>query len=180
MLIGLCGAAGAGKGSVAAVLRERGFVEIAFADPLYEAVAAIAGIPVERLRDREVKEAVIPWIGKSPRQLLQSLGTDWGRNMVADDLWVRAAMAKAAQHDSVVIPDVRFSNEAEAIRAAGGVILSVFRPGESCLTAETAAHESEAGIGRDLIDAEIANDGDLGDLRVRVDAALGRLPAATM
>lgn len=180
MLIGVCGAAGAGKGSVAAVLTSRGFTEIAFADPLYAAVSAITGISVERLHDRDVKETVIPWIGKSPRQMLQSIGTEWGREMVDEDIWVNAALAAAGRHEAVVIPDVRFDNEAEAIRQAGGVVLRVVRPGSCCLTAETAAHASEAGVREELIDAEIANDGSLDDLAGKVDAALHRLPSPIM
>lgn len=180
MLIGLCGPAGAGKGSVAAVLRSRGFVELSFAGPLYAAVAAITGIPVERLRDREVKETSIPWIGKSPRQMLQSLGTEWGRQMVRGDLWIQAAFAEAGQHEKVVISDVRFANEAQAISDRGGIVIRVVRPGHSCLTQETATHASEAGIPDELIDAEVVNDGLLGDLSGKVDAAIERLRSPIM
>jgi len=179
-LIGLCGAAGAGKGSVATILRSLGFVEVSFADPLYAAVAAITGIPTDRLRDRAVKEAVIPWVGKSPRQLLQTLGTEWGRQMVCDDLWVLSALRAASRHDRVVVPDVRFDNEARAIRERGGVVLKVVRPGASCLTADTSAHESEAGISVDLVDCEIVNDGGLTCLPGKVDAAIQRLPTHIM
>lgn len=171
MLIGLTGAAGAGKGSVASVLvQDAGFLEIAFADPLYEAVAAITGISVEKLKDRRIKEEVIPWIGKSPRQLLQLLGTDFGRKMVKDSLWVDRAMRRVVGR--TVIADVRFDNEAEAVRANGGVIWEVIRPVPSCLVGETAGHESEAGILRELVDLTLYNDGTLDDLRGNVDAAL--------
>lgn len=189
MLIGLTGAAGAGKGSVANVLVEgAGFLEMAFADPLYAAVAAITGISVANLKDRRLKEQVIPWIGKSPRELLQLLGTEFGRNMVKESLWIdRAGQtfdAHAASGAHTVVTDVRFDNEAEAIRARGGLVWEVVRPAPSCLVGESAAHASEQGIRREYVDSRIANDGTLDDLRDTVraalDAANGRLPTAKL
>lgn len=177
MLIGLAGAAGAGKGSVANVLvTGAGFVEIAFADPIYEAVAAITGISVEKLKDRRIKEAVIPWLGKSPRELLQLLGTEFGRNMIRDSIWVDRAMRTVDWHDSIgahtVITDVRFDNEAEAIRGRGGVIWQVVRETPSCLAEDAARHASEAGIRPDLVDLVVSNNGTLEDLCGVVATAL--------
>lgn len=177
MLIGLAGAAGAGKGSVANVLvTGAGFVEIAFADPIYEAVAAITGISVAKLKDRRIKETVIPWLGKSPRQLLQLLGTEFGRNMIRDSIWVDRAMRTADWHDSIgahtVITDARFDNEAEAVRGRGGVIWQVVRETASCLADDTARHASEAGIRPELVDLVIDNNGTLEDLYGTVATAL--------
>ena len=177
MLIGLCGAAGAGKNTVAELLTDSDggpFVQLAFADTLYECVSTITGLPVARLRDRDVKEAVIPWLGKSPRQMLQSMGTEWGRGMIHDQIWVRIAMERAGQHlafSSVVITDVRFDNEAQAIIDAGGEVWRVTRPGWRCLAEEAAAHQSEAGVSDHLVARNIANTGSLDDLRAELSAA---------
>lgn len=178
MLIGLCGAAGSGKGSVASVMAGCGFVELAFADPLYAAVAAITGIPVERLKDRSVKEATIGWLGKSPRELLQLLGTEFGRGMIRDDIWVMRTMqaVDAIDADGCVITDVRFDNEAEAIRSRGGLIFEVVRPGHACLRGDASGHSSERGIAKEHILATIANSGTLADL----DAAVRSLLADIM
>jgi hypothetical protein len=171
MLIGLCGAAGAGKNTVAELLTDSNgapFAQIAFADPLYECVSTITGLPVARLKDREVKETVIPWLGKSPRQMLQTLGTEWGRGAVHPEIWIRIAMERAAQHlsfNGVVITDVRFDNEAQAIVDAGGEVWRVTRPGWRCLAEEAAAHQSEAGVSEYLIARTIDNSGTLDDLR---------------
>lgn len=173
MIIGLCGAAGAGKGSVANVLAAKYFFsEIAFADPLYAMVSALTGMTVEQLHDREIKEKPIQWLGKSPRQLLQSLGTEWGRGMVKDDLWVGIAMRTALASARAVITDVRFDNEAIAVKNAGGVVWKVVRDSHACLAEDTARHTSEAGVSRELVDLTIQNSGTLDDLACTVDAAM--------
>jgi predicted kinase len=184
MLIGLCGAAGSGKDTVAAILREKAaFYRVAFAEPLYQMVAVVTGLMPEDLQDREVKEAVIPWLGKSPRQMLQSLGTEWGRSMVKDSVWIDLATRRIEQLQasgrSVVVTDVRFENEAEAIRSLGGELWRVVRPA-GCVASEAMRHSSEAGLSAGLIDREIANTGSLGDLANAVDLALRAAPAGIL
>lgn len=189
MLIGLCGAAGAGKNAVAEILeRKYGYMHFGFADPLYRAISAITGVPESILRDRTAKERTIDWIGKSPRQLLQTMGTEWGRQMVRDDLWIQIAMRKATNFEAmlrgaggVAITDCRFENEAVAIKELrpSNVIWRVERRA-TCLAEDTARHSSEAGIPDYLVDTVIDNNGSLDDLTASVDAALRRLPAHIM
>ena len=169
MIIGLCGAAGAGKNTVADILVEDyGFQAVSFADPIYRAVSEITGLPVARLQDRKCKETTIGWLGMSPRELLQSLGTDWGRRMVRKDIWVIAALNKVSEikeaGGSAVITDVRFDNEATAIAMAGGEIWQVSRPN----TPPVAKHESENGLSPELIDVVVSNDSSIASLRERV------------
>jgi hypothetical protein len=181
ILIGLTGAAGAGKGEVASrLVRRHGFREMAFADPLYEAVSAIVGKPVAWLKERANKEEIIPWIGKSPRELLQLLGTEFGRKMIHPELWVRSAVERIDSSSPIVFTDVRFDNEAEAIQEAGGVIFEVIRPSVACLKSHTAAHESEQGIMGEYVYLVIENTGSLGDLDDAVDAAVASLHADIM
>lgn len=174
IIIGLCGAAGAGKGTAAEALGECGLLEMAFADALYTAVANITGYSVLELKDREFKETPIPWLGgRSPRHLLQTLGTEWGRNMICADIWVSATMRhidhlRGVLTTGVVISDVRFDNEARAIRARGGVVWEVRRPGASCLDEPAALHESEQGVSPDLIDLVVWNNSTPESLRSEV------------
>ena len=178
MLIGLCGPAGAGKNTVADFLTDSDgcpFMQIAVADPLYECISTITGLPVARLKDRAAKEAVIPWLGKSPRQLLQTLGTEWGRGSVHPEIWIRIAMERAGQHltvgRGVVVTDVRFDNEAKAIVDAGGEVWRIVRNGWACLAGDTATHPSEAGVSDLLIARTIDNSGTLDELRRQLFAA---------
>lgn len=184
MIIGLCGLAGSGKDAVAAILSRRWrFASIAFAGPIYAAVSEITGLSPDQLKDRGAKERDIPWLGKSPRELLQTLGTEWGRQMVKEDIWIKIAMRRAAEYERegwhVAITDVRFQNEAEAIRYAGGQVWRVERPGAG-LAGQAGAHASESGVPHHLIHQVVRNTGTLSDLESTVDAACRGLLMATM
>lgn len=170
-VIGITGRAGAGK-NLAASLVPGGTV-IQLADPIYDMLAVMLGVSVEQLRDREFKESPVPWVGKSPRELLQTLGTEWGRNTIRQDLWIVVARRRIAElleagRGPVVVADVRFDNEADMIRASGGVIWKIFRGASP----DAGGHSSEAGISPHLIDRTIFNTGTVADLRTAVDLAL--------
>jgi len=176
MLLGIHGRAWAGKNLLAEMLQSH---SLGFADPLYEAISAMFGIPESRLRDRNRKEETIPWIGKSPRELLQTLGTEWGRGLVRSDIWLRVAeqrleRAMTAGFTRVAFSDLRFDNEAEWIRQLGGVVIWITRPGGAACR----EHVSEAGISPNLVDFSVANDGTVDDLRRKAIATLEEIQGA--
>lgn len=177
MIIGLCGAAGAGKSTVAdRLVAAHGFQHASFADPIYEAVSAISGMPVKSLKDRRNKESVIEWLGVSPRMLLQTLGTEWGRNMVRQDIWIQSALRRIG--GDVVFSDVRFDNEAEAIVDRGGEVWLVL--GRAADLGGAASHSSEAGVSAKYVCRTLHNCGQVSDLYAAVDCAYDRLLTATM
>lgn len=169
-IIGLCGAAGSGKNTVGELICGlTDATQIAFADPIYDAVSAITGLSREQLADRTLKEEPLAWLGRSPRELLQTLGTEWGRDSVHKEIWVRRAMRRAEEAGGlVVITDVRFDNEAEAIRQAGGEVWQIRRRGAGI----PGSHSSEAGVSERFIDLRIDNHGTIGGLAAAVYAAL--------
>lgn len=166
-IIGLAGAAGAGKDLSAGIL---GGERVSFSDPIYRGLAAMLGVPESSLRDRASKELPGAGIfGRSPRQLLQTLGTDWGRERVSPEVWVALAAERwcraiAAGVPLVVVPDVRFPNEAAAIRAAGGEVWLIHRPDAG----EVSAHSSESGLPLAAIDRLVVNDADVEQLQRRL------------
>jgi hypothetical protein len=170
-LIGLTGPAGCGKNLVASLVPDAAVIQLA--DPIYAALSAILGIPDTVLRQRATKEKPIDWLGKSPRQLLQTLGTDWGRTLVAEDIWLRIARRRIAElaesgAAAVVIADVRFDNEARMVQEMGGEVWGVDRGP----TAEVSPHVSEAGLSPGMVDRVIDNTGTPDQTRQRVLAIL--------
>lgn len=191
-LIGLCGAAGAGKDACAELLAPFGYVCAAFADALREEVAAAFGIDVRQLTDRVSKETPVPelaierstepgfaiWMAqlehdlsvpRSARWIMQRWGTEY-RRIGHRDYWVdvmrsRIQHARAGGWHRIVVTDVRFPNEAHAIQDLGGTVARVVRPGAGAeLAPDTAQHLSEiAAVAPDA--AIVHNDGDLEHLR---------------
>lgn len=175
-LIGIAGRAGSGKDTAGAHLVEcHGFDQYAFADPIRAMLGALGAFPAADLINRDTKEVVIDWLGKSPRQMAQTLGTEWGRELVHPQLWVLMAQrrwesAKAAGK-SLVITDVRFENEVEWIQAQGGQVIVLERPGVQAVS----AHASEQFNPADLADWFIRNDNTIDILLHRVDEAVTEL-----
>lgn len=168
-IIGLTGVARAGKDSVAQCLRDLyGYRQESFAAPIREFVARILGCDLATLES--IKEKPIAWLGgTTPRWMMQTVGTEWGRRTIDPDLWVKACMHRVADHinlgSRVVISDVRFDNEAENIIARGGHVWRIERPGAGSVSS---AHASEAGIHDNLVTHTLQNVGTLVDLRITV------------
>lgn len=188
LLIGLTGLAGSGKDTVAGMLlrlwAERDLMRstcIAFAAPIrsmcFELLQhARVQDPIGYMLNRELKEAVIPELGVSYRHLAQTLGTEWGQQCLGRDVWIRVLDKRLQAYREqlvtrFVIPDVRFAPEADWLRAQGGVIWRVERPG----VAPVREHVSESGTATIQSDCVILNDGTLDDLRANVGDELAQL-----
>lgn len=184
MLIGLAGRARCGKSTAGDYLADYfGFMQFSFAEPLKEAVANILGMSLTTLENQ--KDTPVDWLLDSPtptpRQLLQTLGTEWGRGMVHNDIWVRSLFARIDQQikqldrlngspvrpPRIVVTDVRFENEAAAIRGAGGLIIHIKR--DHCQSVPD--HRSEHGITVREGDAVIHNNGSRADLHAALNDA---------
>ena len=155
-LIAFTGNAGCGKSTAAqALCSKRQATRISFADPLRSMLQAF-GLSWKQLTID--KQHPIGWLdGKTPRQLMQTLGTEWGRHLVHPDLWIRIAQRRIEQHREtssrpLVFDDCRFDNEARTVRAMGGIVVHVRREGVANIAP---AHVSEAGVSDSLIDLRI-------------------------
>jgi hypothetical protein len=166
-LVGLYSPApGSGKSTLAEGMRGFGWRSVKFAGPLKDMLAALlraAGEDdafVAACLEGHLKEAPVRALaGATPRRAMQTLGTEWGRGCIDPDLWVRLAMLRAdrlrAAGTPVVVDDMRFPNEAAAIRAAGGLLVKVIRPGVDL----PAGHASEGALDAQQFDLVIVNDG---------------------
>lgn len=163
-LVALCGRAGSGKDSTAKLLTQRhGYRRVAFADALRRAVAAITGWHVDALESPTFKDTYDARFNCTPRQFMQRLGTEVGRN-IDPEIWLKAWAATVQPIPDtvgVVVTDVRFHNEARLIHQRGGLLVCVKR---LVTDAAPVLHESEANAHFLGHDAEIQNDGTLDDL----------------
>ncbi len=133
--------------------------------------------------------------GLSPRYVLQTLGTEWGRAQ-DPEVWSRLAVKtgrillggehtytrhgglvrvpeKKRPPSLVVITDARFANEITNIRSAGGIVVEI-RRSDAADTASTgiAGHSSEAGLDEvpvHFYDHRYHNNGSLADLLAAAD-----------
>jgi len=162
-IIGICGNAGCGKDTLAEGLANRLNMHIhRMADPLKRGLEAMFGFDRSIWDDRDLKERELPGIERSPRYLAQTIGTDWGRRMVHPDVWIFAADQIWLEHPFLVVPDIRFDNEAEWIERRGGCLLQIERP-ELEMIREN-GHVSEDGIDQSYVSEIIVNDSTVDDL----------------
>lgn len=170
VLIGVTGFARVGKDSTGEVFASLGYKRTAFADKLRDLAYDLNPVVAHRHGHPLLYQQIVDLLGYEDakerypevRQFLKSLGTGV-RTHVAADAWIQAALNNAQKY--TVITDVRFRNEAMAIRAAaiqlGGVahILRVVRPG----------YGPESDFEREVpeipVDREVVNDGTLDDLK---------------
>ena len=173
MLVGFVGPAGAGKttatngmwGGWTSTYPER-WTRHRFAEPL-KAMLGHLGL-TDRHTDGDLKEAPCDLLGgKTPRWAMQTLGTEWGRNLIYPELWFDA-WRRTLPGGNVVVDDCRFPNEADAIRALGGVIVRIARPGYGA-----GGHPSEAQEVEE--DALVTNVGTVLELARAASAAVHRL-----
>lgn len=146
-----------GKDTAAKVLVEQfGFRKFAFADPLknmlreYLRLRGCSEDYIERCIEGDLKETPIPsFSGHSPRYAMQTLGTEWGRNCIGKSFWIDTwRSVTAGSLSPIVATDLRFRNEAAAVRELGGTIIRINRPD----TEFTDGHSSETEVY--LIDAD--------------------------
>lgn len=176
MLIGVCGRKRHGKDSIGNRLVEaHGFVRRSFAYDVKRIGMLLLGLTRDQVNGVDFdREAALPgWDGLTTRQALQGIG-DGLRERVHPEVWIRSTLDSLPRDRDCVITDVRYPNEAQAIRDMGGVIWKVVRP---CL-ADDDTHPSEVGVGDIEPDALLGNDGTLEQLTDAVDLAMAILAAS--
>jgi dephospho-CoA kinase len=151
-IIGLIGLAGSGKDTAAIPLINNGYKRQAFADN----IKYIAGM--------------LGWDGAKDergRKLLQDIGMA-GR-AYNEDVWVNCVQANSAFrfNQQIVITDVRFLNEAKFVKRNNGIVIRIVRPG-----LVTTNHESELKQSEVPADYEVANDGSIEDLHIKINNIL--------
>ena len=178
MIIGIAGKAQAGKDTTAMMLQtlltnpditwdmywnsdmifEWDHFVVHYADLLKEVSQEMLDMPFDDFNSQEVKQMHLDWLGMTVREFLQKLGTAV-RKEIDPEFWIKA-LFNTYQNGNIIIADVRFPNEAEAVKARGGKLIRIERPG-----AGAGNHISETALddykGWDIV---IDNVGTLEDL----------------
>jgi len=163
-LIVFSGYARAGKDTAVQVLHTEGYKRVAFADIMRKFVETLNPIvhtdTIGPIRLAKVIDSY-GWEGYKEsiyrdeiRGLLQRLGTDCGRQLLGDNIWVESAFNALDPDNRYAFADCRFLNEAEAVRSRGGLVIRIERPG----VGPANAHPSETSLDGYDFDYVVQND----------------------
>jgi hypothetical protein len=162
---------GSGKSLAAQELERIGFARTRFAAALKD-MMRVVGLTDEHIEGK-LKELPCELLcGRTPRYAMQTIGTEWGRNLIGEQFWVNVWKHKVstiAPRVSVSVEDVRFSNEAEAVRSLGGIVVRITRG----VTKTSSGHPSETMDFQ--ADYHVENDGTIEDCQKKIrDLAMYR------
>lgn len=183
MLIGLNGKAKSGKTTVSNYLqRVHRFGELSFAHPLKQIVIDLFDMTPDQVYDGDLKEKIDLRYGMSPRRILQHLGTDVLREMYPN-VWVDYLVRRYRKVTSpglrVVVSDVRFRNEREAIEKEGGVVWKIIRRDNPGSSSGIQGHASECDLDgvrdSDYAAVLVAKSGDVEGLLEKANEEVSRL-----
>ena len=185
-IIAFTGKAGSGKDTAAKIMQEQMLQRdptvktafMSFASPIKKAVAAILGCDVGCFDERKFKEGSLldsHGLDTSPRQMMQLLGDEYGRQMIDQEIWIMIAhhtycAACEDGADFVFITDLRYANEQSWVLENGGIVIHLDRQSVT----PVATHASENGL-TDLPCFSIDNNGSLLNLALETMAITHRI-----
>lgn len=172
MIIGIAGKMKSGKDTAAEALVNIGFTKIAFADHLKSVCMHLFDMTHDQVYTLEGKETIDLRYGRTPREILQFMGTEVVRDNFPN-LWVQHMWRACEGIENIVIPDVRFDNEAAFVALNEGVMIEIERPrlqkkGPLAWIKEKIGHRSERGVNRQLLDYIVINDSSISDLHEQI------------
>lgn len=171
-VIGLSGYAQSGKDTIGVALEQKGFQRAAFADRIREGLYALDPMLAHDTRVVELVDSYGWEHAKTSqpevRSLLQKLGSEVGREILGENVWVDLTLKNAPDGAKIVVTDCRFENEAAAIKRLGGQMWRVRRPGYTPVN----SHPSETALDNWEFDQVFDNDGSIEQLHSKVNAAM--------
>lgn len=168
MILGLGGYAGAGKDAFADCMMNHNAVwkKTYMSYALEQALLALDPYVDGNLTRYSELHSVVGYTdsknNQEVRRLLQRLGTEVGRSMFGENVWVDKMMDVASEHAFVIVTGIRYPNEIDAVVDSGGTTAWVSRPGVGPIN----SHSSDNTVKPDLFDHHIENDGSLEDLQI--------------
>ena len=172
-----------GKSTAAAALTSANWKRLPFAATLKKMTRILLldlGQSEQEVEASIASQKELPCIllpSRTPRQIMQTLGTDWGRDMIDQDIWIKCwkgqAVSALGDGFNVVVDDVRRHNEAQVIKDFGGLMVKVVRPDGG--SEAFSGHASEGGLEDWPFDHTLVNDGTIADLERQILALVDTL-----
>jgi hypothetical protein len=193
MIIGISGKMGSGKDTFGQMLQDElpSYTLKSFAFKLKQVASIISGIPIENFEDPEFKMGYMTseWdtsiLKDSPskylktettqmtvREFLQKLGTDGLKHNLHSSVWINALFSDYKKEKSEdffpnwIITDVRFPDEADAVKKKGGILIRIERSNIKQGSSKTHVSETAMDHYSDY-DIIVHNEGDLESLKKR-------------
>ena len=181
-VVALVGKAGAGKTRAGQYLTDHfGYKRLRFAERLKTMLYAF-GLDYSVIDGDDKGKPCESLCGQTPRHAMQTLGTEWGRRMIGDDLWVKALerdllLGIGAGITKFVIDDLRFLNEELWIRnlpvsSLGGTKSKIIKIVRDVNDVSSSGHQSEIEMDKIVPDLYIENTGTIDELYANVGRAL--------
>lgn len=167
MIVGFIGKIGSGKTTSANILVENGFERYAFATPLKEWGVIAKFEHKEMYGTQDDKLNINKIHGISGREFMQKVGSFI--RTISSTFWIDIAKENIKEMKNVVIEDVRYINEAKAIKDMGGILIKVIRnKNEVNEVNEFSNHSSEIEQDNIKPDYIINNDYDINILKKNI------------
>jgi len=175
-IIGLGGIARSGKTTALNLMKDRitaaGFKaeEYSIAEPVRQVVSIMFNVPIETLRDDDMKDELNEYWNLTYREMMQKVGHESSRLVFFMDFWTRNLESRINDSDAdvILLADVRFPTDADWVLGKSGIIVNVNNDYAS--QEHKGTHSSELGLPKELIDVEIDNNGTLDELKVYSEA----------
>jgi hypothetical protein len=164
-IIGLSGRMGAGKDAAADIIQriQPGRARRSFAGSVKAVASIVLGTTLAEQTSPDGKQRIPPGFDKTNAAYQQIIGQGL-RDLLGPDVWIRGVLSPAEQ-TPLLITDVRYPNEAAAIKAAGGVIIRIERDTQVHAAAgRSTNHPSETALDGWEFDYTVWNNGDLDQL----------------
>lgn len=166
-VIGLIGKARSGKDTAASFLIDSNYSRVAFADPVKEMLSVI--FPHIDFHNGD-KTAIVEPYGVKVRDLVVTLGHDWGRKMIGESLWIDIARRKIDYLLSigkrVVVTDIRYTDEADLVLEYFSDLVYIHRQSEGA--GSLSKHITENAVWDSYHYTTISNNFSLGHLRSEI------------
>lgn len=147
-IIAICGAMNSGKDTLAVEIRSQlqetcKVSFMSFGSYVKDTICSTFGVDYEFIESWKRVDIAPPTFHRPMRELLQHVGD---LRTFKSDYWVTKLLSDLPSSGWVIVTDVRYKNELEALKERGAYVLSVTRPSLNTVQDTSTKHSSECEI----------------------------------